>query len=314
MGITDLMPLMTGIGVGFGLLLMILAVGGDVDRLATKAQRRLSHGGSHRFVSSPIEERAERSASEPEAPIGGQWRLRAGVASAAAIGLYGATGWLVIAALGAFVGYLVPTFRAAARHRRHSVAQTEGVAVWAEQLRDTIAAASGLQEAIAVTAPSAPQAIRGEVLELAAGMRRNPLGQELRHFAHRVDDPVADQVAVALVLASEHRGQNLTGVLSDIARTAQEESAMRARVEVSRARAYSDARAVTAVVVVMFIFLLTTSREYLQPFDTSTGQLVLAAVAAGWGGAVWALLGLSVLRRPPRILGTDLSAGRGGEG
>ncbi len=151
----------------------------------------------------------------------------------------------------------------------------------------------------------APREIRVEVNDLALAMRRESLPVLLRRFANAVDDPAADQVAIALILASERRGQNLVGLLSDVADAARQEATMRMRTETSRAQTYSDARAVTYIVLGMFGLLLVMSRGYLDPFDTLTGQTVLAVVGALWIGAFYGLAQLSTVRRPPRILALD---------
>jgi tight adherence protein B len=153
-----------------------------------------------------------------------------------------------------------------------------------------------------VTARVAPKEIRTEIQAVALGMRRTRLSTLLRRFAHDVDDPAADQVAVALIMASERRGQNLTGLLSDVAEAARQEATMRMRTETSRAQTYSDAKAVTGIVLGVFALLLVVNRGYLAPFDTLVGQLVMAVVGAMWVAAVYGLGKLSVVRRGPRIL------------
>ena len=68
-------------------------------------------------------------------------------------------------------------FRRCREDRAHAalVARVEAIAGWAEMLRDTIAAAAGLEQAIAATAPLAPPPIRDEVVMLAARLERERL-------------------------------------------------------------------------------------------------------------------------------------------
>jgi len=210
--------------------------------------------------------------------------------------------WPVAIVLAVMGGVATPTLLGASKRRDAAVAKTEAVATWAEQLRDTIGSSAGLQEAIVVTSRLAPPQIRPDVRELALGMRRTALPVVLLRFAESVDDPSADQVAVALILASERRGQNLTGLLSDVAEAARETATMRMRTETSRAQSYSDAKAVTLIILGVFGLLLVLNTEYLAAFASFTGQLVLAGVGAMWAFAIYGLAQLSKVRRPPRIL------------
>jgi hypothetical protein len=77
---------------------------------------------------------------------------------------------------------------------------------------------------------------------------------------------------------------------------------MRVRVETSRAQTYTDAKVVTGIVLAMFGFMLVLNRSYLAAFDTLAGQLVLAVIGCLWALALWTLVELSAVRRPPRIL------------
>lgn len=229
-------------------------------------------------------------------------RLRATLAVAGAIVAFVLTGWPVASVLAAAAGFVAPTLVGAKRRRQADIDKIEAIATWAEQLRDTIGAAAGLQEAIAVTARVAPREIRPAVQELAAGMRRNRLADQLRLFAQRLGDPAADQVVVALILASEKRGQHLTRLLSDVADAGRDDVTMRTRTETSRAQIYNDAKVVTGIVLGMFAFMLAFNRDYLAPFDRLGGQLVLAVVGVLWAVALYGIAELSVVRRPPRLL------------
>jgi hypothetical protein len=271
-----LVVMLAGTGFTLGLMLVILGLRG-VD-LAGSRQRRGPRFGFDRI------------------------QLRLALAAAGAVGLWALSGWPVAALLAAVGGFVAPTLAGAKARRQASIAKIEAIAGWAEQLRDTIGAAAGLQEAIAVTARVAPPEIRPAVRDLAAGMRRNHLSDELRAFAETMNDATADQIVVALILASERRGQNLTRLLSDVAAAARNDASMRIRTETSRAQTYSDAKVVSGIVVGMFAFMLLFNRGYLAPFDRLAGQLVLATVGVLWAFALFGIAQLSVVRRPARLL------------
>lgn len=270
--------LLAGLGFGVGVLLVVLGLWGSV--------------------------RSDYERSQRVVPRVDRWQLRSGLAAIGAVFALLATGWPVAIVLGAVGGFVSPTLIGAKRRRQTEIDKIEAIAAWAEQLRDTIGAAAGLQEAISVTAKVAPREIRPAVQELAAGMRRNRLSDQLRLFARRLDDPTADQIVVALILASERRGQNLSHLLSDVAEAGRDDVTMRIRTETSRAQIYNDAKVVTGIVLGMFAFMLAFNRDYLAAFDRIGGQLVLAVVGTLWAVALYGIAQLSVVRRPPRLLQT----------
>ena len=72
---------------------------------------------------------------------------------------------------------------------------------------------------------------------------------------------------------------------------------MQLRINAARARTYRTAQLI-AVIVAFFVGLLVlTNREYMEPFGTAVGQLVLAVVVGVVGVSIWAMV---VLSRPVR--------------
>ena len=139
------------------------------------------------------------------------------LAAVAALAAFAATGWFVAGAFAAGAAYAAPELRGARKRRADTMARTEAVATWCEQLRDAIRAAAGLHEAITSTAAVAPAPIRIHVERLAVRLRREPLRAALAAFAADLDEPTADKIATALVLASERRSANLADLLSVVA-------------------------------------------------------------------------------------------------
>jgi Flp pilus assembly protein TadB len=205
------------------------------------------------------------------------WR-RTAAATAAAIVVGAATGWVVGALLAALAVWGLPGLLGADREFDRRVARVEAVAVWTETLRDTLAASAGLHQAIAATAATAPEAIRGEVGELAARLhRRERLAPALRAFADDLADPGADLVVAALVLAAEHQARRLAPLLGELAATARAQVEMRRRVHTGRARTRATMRIVVATTLVFAAGLVLFNRGFLAPYGTAAGQLVLLA-------------------------------------
>ena len=244
-------------------------------------------------------------------PAATRWRQvahldrRVGLALAVAIAVYAVTRWPVGALAGAVFGWTAPTLLGAKARRQQEVDRIEAVARWAEQLRDTMSAAAGLHEAIGVTARVAPLPIRDEVQELAARLRHEPLPSATRRFAARLASPSGDQVAVALILASERHGARLSDVLSRVAAATRAEATLRLRVEAQRARTSSQARLIAAVIAAVVTVYLVLNRSYLAPFGTPVGQAVLAVVCGMWFVAVWALVRLAGMPPGERILSVE---------
>jgi Flp pilus assembly protein TadB len=238
-----------------------------------------------------------------------QLNLRLGLAVAAAVLVGALTRWPVAMAAAALFGWTAPTLLGARARRRREAERTEAVARWAEQLRDTMTAAAGLHEAIGVTARVAPLPIRSEVQELAARLRRVPLADAARHFSAAIGNAAGDQVAVALILASERHGARLAEVLGRVAAATRAEAALHLRIEAQRARTYSQARLISGVIAGVVAVYVVLNREYLAPFATVSGQLVLALVCGLWFASLWALVRLAEVASGERLLGQVAALG-----
>ncbi|WP_256804635.1 type II secretion system F family protein [Frankia sp. ACN10a] len=248
----------------------------------------------------PRSPRRRRSLPWRDDPHVGRWAAAA-VAAGILAGAF--TGWVVGGLLIAMAVVGLPRMLGPDRDQARQVARMQGIAVWAEQLRDTLAAAAGLEQAIAATAPAAPPAIRGEVAALAARIdRRERLGSALRGLADDLDDPLADLVIAALILASQHQARQLSGLLGQLAATARAQVDMLGRVEVGRARMRTTMRVVVVTSLVFAGGLVIFNRSFLAPYSSAVGQLVLLAVGTIFvGGFAW-LKRMSKMTTPGRLL------------
>lgn len=171
----------------------------------------------------------------------------------------------------------------------------EALAVWTEQLRDTIAGASGIEQAITVTSRTAPMLLRPCVQQMAARLGFTPLPDAVRSFADEVDHPLADFVAAALITASENQVRETGSLLGHLAQCCRDDVAMRTRIWVARARTRSAVRIIAAVVFVFVLGLALLDPHYLRPYGTPTGMVVAVLVAAMFASA------LESMRRLGRI-------------
>jgi len=184
--------------------------------------------------------------------------------------------------------------------------RTEAVASWTELLRDSLAASAGLSQAIVMTASSAPMLIRPQVSALATRLSNGmSLETALRIFAREVDEPAAEFLVCALLLAATSRAQRLVEVLSALVDAVRADVAMHLRVDASRASARSSVRTVVVFSMVFACVLTVIAHSYLSPFGTTVGQFVLAIVGLLY--AVGLTLMVRLVRPVPemRLLDTD---------
>lgn len=219
------------------------------------------------------------------------------------------TRWPVAAVVLAVAGWFWTELFGGGRARAHVIARTEAIASWTEMLRDTMAGAHGLEEAVLTTAAVAPDAIRPEVTALAVRIERQPFDVALEAFAHDLDHPTGDLVVTALKIAAHGSVGNLAELLGTLAGAARDEAAMRLRVEAARARLRTAVRVIAAVTGVTVLGLIVLNRPYLEAYSKPAGQLVLAAVAGIWAAAVWWLSRMSRFVGPERFFAASTEQG-----
>jgi len=168
-------------------------------------------------------------------------------------------------------------------------------------LRDTIAGAVGLEQAIPATVYAASPVIRGDLTLLADRMRvRVPLPVALRQFADDLDDPTADLIICALMMNSRLRGPGLRQLLGNLAATARAELDMRQRVSASRAGTRRSAQIVVVFSILIILGMAVFNRSFVAPYGSAQGQMVLFVVVALFAvGLMWMrrLAGVTLPRR-----------------
>jgi tight adherence protein B len=228
--------------------------------------------------------------------------LRLAVAVGAAVVLGAGTGWPVAALLAAAACWGVPQLFTESKTHAQLIARVEAVAGWAEMLRDTMAGAAGLEQAIVASAPVAPLPIRGEVATLAGRLERERLAPALRAFADEVADPTCDLVVATLVLAAEHQASRLGELLGTLAASARDQATMRLRVEAGRARTRTSVWVIVGVTLGLALFLAVLNHGYLAPYSSPLGQFVLLVVGVLFALAFAWLAKITRPVEPARLL------------
>lgn len=290
-GMTEstLLAILAGLGMGAGTILIVAGSRGWSPRIP-RASRKLSkdQGLRRRLV------------------------VTCAVTSLVAL----VTRWPIAVLAAAVLTWSWPRLFGGSRHGRLQLDRLEALATWTESLRDTIAGAVGLEQAIVASADAAPDAIRPALLRLVGRARAHvPMPRALAEFADEFDDPSVDLVAAALILNARLRGPGLVGTLSALSASAREELEMRRAIEEGRRSLRRAAAIIVGVTVVFAGGLVLFSRQYVEPYGSPAGQLVLVVVILIFlVGFAW-IRKAAVGREPERFLaGVDQLSRIGGVG
>ncbi|MEP7088724.1 MAG: type II secretion system F family protein [Nocardioidaceae bacterium] len=229
--------------------------------------------------------------------------VRLPVAVGAGLPVLVLTGWVVAAvATGALVLFWDALFGGGGSEHQ-SLARIEALAAWTESLRDTVAGAVGLEQAIPATAYAAAPAINADLLTMADRLRvRVPLPVALQRFAEDMDDASADLIIAALILNARLRGPGLREVLTSLSESARAELDMRQRVNAGRRSTRRSVQIVVGVTISFVVGLRIFNPAYVAPYGTPVGQIMLGVVMAFFAAGIMWLRRLSRFETPARFL------------
>jgi Flp pilus assembly protein TadB len=229
--------------------------------------------------------------------------VRGGIAVVIGLLVLFATRWVVA---GVGVGLLAYSWRSisGAGSERLAIARLEGLATWTESLRDTIAGAVGLEQAIPASTRIAAPEIKEPLYRMVGRLHtRMAMPEALRLFAVDLNDPSADLIIAALIINSRLRGPGLRDLLGALARSVREELDMRRKVSAERRSTRRSVQIVIGVSVGMAIVLALIDHAFLAPYGTVLGQLVLAVIAMIYAAGIIWLRRLAHFESPQRLLG-----------
>lgn len=215
------------------------------------------------------------------------------------------TGWVVAGFFVHGMTLLLPSLFGSNRQSMAMMTRSDALATWIENLHDTLVGGATLRQALVSAARSAPPAIAVPAQTVSSRLQtRKPLPATLWAFADELDDPAADLVVMALVMADDplRHASNVAVALEVLGRSVRDEAAMRRRVHASRARIRTTVSAVTAISLVFVVGLAVFSRKFLQPYDSLEGQVMLALIGGLFALAFVYLRRLSAPVTPQRFL------------
>jgi Flp pilus assembly protein TadB len=195
------------------------------------------------------------------------------------------------------------------RAARERAAVLEGLEQWTRRLSDMLTASRGLEDALEASARSAPKAIEPAVARLGRRLSaRTGTEAALRAFAEEINDPAADRIAAALIIATGRRGGGVRDVLNALAVMLARDVAARREIEAERAQHRTTVKWLTWFVAGFTVFAVL-NRSYSAPYGTPGGQLVLALVVLLYAGGLWWLHHLGTVP----VAGRFLAEGPGGQ-
>jgi Flp pilus assembly protein TadB len=241
--------------------------------------------------------------SQPKRRMVQMLSTRAAVAGVAATVVLVVTGWPVVAVGTVLLVFAWRGLSGGAAEERRAMHRLEGLAAWTESLRDTIAGAAGLEQAIPSSIRAAAPTLRPHLRALIDRLHtRMALPDALTMFADELDDPSADLVVAALVLNSRLRGPGLRDVLGALAVSAREELDMRRRVEAERRATRRSVQIVVITALAFAALLVVFNPEYVGEYDNLLGQAVLVIVAGLFGAGFAWMRRLARFDKPTRLL------------
>ncbi len=232
--------------------------------------------------------------------------LRLPIISAIAAGAFvvAISGWIIPSVVvGAIVGWLANSMRIRRTGADVGVERTEALASWIENVRDVLQSGNQPVGAIGATTDTCPPSIRPHVRSLFARLSAGqPAEIAFRRFADDMDEPLADLVAVGLLIAVS-RGAETEDVLSALATQARHQADRRRIVEAERAPMRREVLMVSLVMCALLggVFLFARS-SYLDAYDDVSGQVFLALILVGYGALLIWVGRLATFPQPSRFL------------
>ena len=155
-------------------------------------------------------------------------------------------------------------------------------------------------QALVTSARVGPAAIASELSRLAERVDGYGVQTALERFAVEVAHPAVDVLVVAVVTADRHGTPDLVSLITAQAEATRHEVDLVLETEAGRARYRTGVRIMLGALALFALGLLVFRGEFLAPYDTWTGQAVLAVISAVILFALWLLVSMGRLRGPAR--------------
>lgn len=246
----------------------------------------------------------------PPGPAGRRRDLILAGSLAVGVGLFAVTGWLLLIPLVPLAAVAVP--KLLGRPPGNDLHLLEALDRWVRAVATTLPVGRDVIDSIRVSLGSAPPLLAGELAVLVDELNsRVPAPEALTRLADRLDNPESDAVIASLILATRRSGAGLSTSLNQLADNIQDR--LRALREVERERDLPRSR-VQQITVIACLMVATAAflGDYLRPYGSPTGQLILTVLVAAFVGCLWQMHRMTVPRRRQRILTATNTISGGG--
>ena len=229
---------------------------------------------------------------------------------AAGVVLFAVTGWLLLILLVPVAALALP--KLLGRPPGNDLHLLEALDRWVRAIATTLPVGRDVIDSIRVSLGSAPPLLAGDLAVLVDELNSRVTAPEaLTRLADRLDNPESDAVIASLILATRRSGVGLSTSLNQLADNIQDR--LRALREVERERDLPRSR-VQQITVIACLMVAAAAflGDYLRPYGSPTGQLILTVLVAAFVGCLWQMHRMTVPRRRQRILTTTNTMSGGG--
>ena len=214
---------------------------------------------------------------------------------------YLVTGWAVLILIVPILAVVVPALLADPPRRDLDVMRA--LERWVRLVSGSASTGKSVIDAIRATRRQAPALLVEPLTRMVARLdSRWDTRASLQGLADDLDSADADQVIAAIMMASERGGTGATSTLDALAASLQERIRAARGVRAERAKPRVVVRQVSIIIAVVLAGALALGREYLAPYRTGVGQVLLCCYAGLYLVGLVALSQRSKPRRRARIL------------
>ena len=191
-------------------------------------------------------------------------------------------GWPLVGLLGSLaVGLTIPRQLASSRREADLLLLEEALAESVALLRDFIRGGNTVPGAVHELARTAPPLMRPHFSELDGLLASGaPLAVALATLQERLQHNSFDVLAQSIITAAEAGGQNLSTIMDELVVQLRAGLSAKRAARSAQTQSMLTARGLCVLPLLMFLAMRCNSAEIIEPYSTTTGQLVFCGIIA----------------------------------